>query len=740
LSIQKALLDEIEAYKDENHSIFINDFNKLILEQILSHLASDTPYIYMRLGEKYSHYFVDEFQDTSELQWHNLIPLIHEALSKEFSNEKLGDAMLVGDAKQSIYRFRGGKPEQFIALSDEDSPSKQNNPFKDIVGKKVENLAFNWRSESNIITFNNRFFETFADYLHNPAYQNVYKNVSQKIPEHKEKDSGFVQLTFLEKEDKSDEVEDKNYALAVLDAIKKAEENGFKRDEICVLIDRHAIGVKVAETLTRNHVDIISSETLLVTNSAKVQFLISWIRFLEKGATEDFYPAIHYLQETQNFDANELYLSILKTEKGIKLTKQQRIDALQAFGYVINYEQLIQMNLYDLVVYLIQQFKLNETPNEQAYLQAFVEEIHQYYSKTQGGIRSFLLHWNNIEEKFSINVNKRPNAVNIMTVHKSKGLEFPVVIYYTRGEVLSAKDKQNTVWINVNPDTFEGFTQLPIEMKVLEKSVHPEYQYLYETASEERAFDNLNRLYVALTRASEQLFVVLEPIPEKPKNQYNTIFNRFIESNTLAIQTKDEQTFTFGNSQRNKTIDTEEVDNLTQEKLFFRNWQTAAQGESLLKINTKSFERWQEDKKNAILYGMQLHDILSKIETYTQWKKYRNKYMATVKPEAQGIVASQIEAVLTHPKLATYFSENYQILNERDILIPQKEGAFTLRRPDRMVLKDNEVTIIDYKTGAYNKHHEKQLLDYANLLAEMGYKVADKVLIYIKDKVDIVIV
>jgi ATP-dependent exoDNAse (exonuclease V) beta subunit len=738
LSIQKALLDEIEAYKDETHSIFINDFNKLILEQILQHLESDTPYIYMRLGEKYSHYFVDEFQDTSELQWHNLIPLIHEALSKEFSNEKLGDVMLVGDAKQSIYRFRGGKPEQFMALSDENAKTYQANPFAALLDKKVEALEFNWRSEHQVITFNNHFFQTFPDYLTNNSYRKVYENVAQKTPEYKNKDAGFVQIEFVEKQEKQEAAEDKNFALGVLKAIKQAEENGFLRDEICVLVDKHAIGVEIAETLIRHQVDIISSESLVVRNAAKVQFLLSWIKFLEKGASEDFYPAIHYLQETHQFNADELYLAVLKTDRYQTVSKQKRIEALQKFGFEIHYEKMIQMNLYDLVVYLIQQFKLNETQNEQAYLQAFVEEIHQYYSKKQGGIRSFLLHWQNIEEKFSIKVNKRSNAVNIMTVHKSKGLEFPVLIYYTKGELLSKKDKENRVWMPINPDEFAGFEQLPVEMKVLEKLHDDTYQYLYEKASEERIFDNLNRLYVALTRASEQLFVVLEPLAKKPDKQYNAIFERFIVSKTLPMQTNDEQVYQYGNPKRQKTIEKEVDSDFGLDKLYFRNWQTDGSNQSLLKINTKGFDRWREDKKNAILHGMLIHDILSKIDTYEQWKIFQNKYVSSVKSEERNAIIAQIEKVLLHPNLSTFFTDAYQILNERDILIPQQKGGFTLRRPDRMVINDNAVTIIDYKTGAYNKHHEKQLNIYADLLSEMNYKIAGKYLVYIKNDIEVV--
>ena len=721
LSIQKALLEEIETYKAENHSIFINDFNKLILEQILKNLESDTPYIYMRLGEKYRHYFVDEFQDTSDLQWHNLIPLIKEALSKEFDNQTLGDAMLVGDAKQSIYRFRGGKPEQFIALSNPKKINEEGNPFYPLSDKNVENLQYNWRSQAEIVGFNNRFFSTFTQELLLPEYQQVYENVIQKLPAHKAENEGYVQIQFLDKENK-------DHAAAVLEAIQKAAENGFTKDEICILINRKKEGYPISDTLISHGIDIISSETLLVANSKKVQFLMGWINFLENGATDLWYPSIQYLAENDGLDKNILYTKILKGKQ--KLSKKERIAKLEEFGYYIDYKLLTKMNLYDVSIYLIQIFGLHKDKTEQAYLQAFVEEIHQFYTKTTSGIRDFINHWNRIQESFSIHISEQKNAVNMMTVHKAKGLEFPVVIYYANADVFSSKDKENKVWVETNPNDFAGFSMLPVAMKSIENSKNPDYQTRFLQASEERKFDNLNRLYVALTRASEQLYIILNPLASKTKNRnFNQVFKDFLDTEKQTSDNEDGNIYIYGNSIRKNKPKKTQKEHYQLAKTYFNNWAHATT--SLLKINTKGFERWQADKKSAIAYGTMIHDILSQIETYTQWQTHKQKYLSKIKKEDKIDIEKSIEKLLTHPDIVNYFTNSYDVLNERDILIPTKNHKFSLRRPDRILIKDNKLTIIDYKTGVYHKHHEKQVDEYAHLLTEIGYVVDEKILVYL---------
>ncbi len=733
LSIQKALLEEIETYKAESRSIFISDFNKLILEQILKNLESDTPYIYMRLGEKYRHYFVDEFQDTSELQWHNLVPLIKEALSKEFDNQTPGDAMLVGDAKQSIYRFRGGKPEQFIALSNPQNTNNAGNPFYPLSDKKIENLEYNWRSQAEIIRFNNRFFSTFPQELLLPEYKSVYENVSQKLPEHKADKGGYVQIQFLEKQDKS--AADKNHAEAVLQAIQKAEENGFSKDEICILINKKSEGYPISDTLIRNGIDIISSETLLVANAKKVQFLMAWINFLENGSTDLWYPALQYLAERDGHHKNTFYKEILYGKN--YASKEERIAKLADFGYQIDYKLLTKMNLYDLSIYLIQSFGLHDDASEQAYLQAFIEEIHQFYTKTTSGIRDFINHWNLIQDSFSIHVSELKNAVNMMTVHKSKGLEFPVVIYYANADVFSGKDKENKVWIETDPDKFAGFSILPIAMKSIENSSNPVYQARYMQASEERKFDNLNRLYVALTRAAEQLYIILNPLPKDPKNRgFNQLFKDFLDSEKQTSDNETGNIYVYGNSRRQQALKKEQKNHYQLSKTYFNNWDSST--DSLLKINTGRFERWQEDKKSAIAYGMMIHDILSQIKTAAQWQSHKQKYLSKIKKDEKTDIETSIEKLLSHPDVSTYFSDSYTVLNERDILIPSKKHTFSLRRPDRILIQNNKLSIIDYKTGAYHKHHEKQITEYAELLAETGYIIDKKILIYLGEEIEVV--
>jgi ATP-dependent exoDNAse (exonuclease V) beta subunit len=728
LSIQNELQKEIDEFKYENNSIFINDFNKLILEHILKDLETDTPYIYMRLGEKYAHYFVDEFQDTSILQWKNLIPLIKEGLSKEFNNKEKGSVMIVGDAKQSIYRFRGGKPEQFIALSETKNHSKNGNPFARITGKKVIDLAYNWRSDANIIHFNNQFFSTFSSYL--PVkYQTVYQKekVSQKIPENKEGDKGYVQIRFLQKNNKQKEIETENFPEIVLQTVHKAVLNGFSLDEICILVDKKIKGSAIAEILNQNNIDVISSESLLVVNSHKVQFLLSWFRFLDSGKAADLFPAVRYLTERKGINDSSIYQKIFEHTN---LSKKQQIEKFSILGYDLNYHSLTQYHLYDLSVYLIDKFHLNDDDTEQVYLQNFMEKIYQFYSTQQGSIYDFLQEWQQIENNFSISTANRKNAVQIMTVHRSKGLEFPVVIYYTEGSILNSDDKKGKVWIPVNPDIFNGFSKLPVRLGSLENTTVSEYRAIYEEVAGEKIFDNINRLYVALTRAVEQLFVIVPSLSSKSSTiGYNQLLmNHLIHSGFE----KNQQIYEFGNPERKKNLKKEIHISEKYDRLYYQTWQAKNTQDSFLKINYQNYEQWKDDKKEAIKYGMLIHQILSKITTVTDWNKLKDKYLSVTGETERKQIELLIDKLLHHPRLEKYFQNDVSILNEQSILLPQGLH-FSQKRPDRLVIKDGILTIIDYKTGEPHTSHQKQIDEYEELLEKMGFTVKEKILVYLKE-------
>ena len=243
LSVLNAINNELALLKSDQNKMLISEFNSIISKEIKN---QPTPFIYERLGEKFDHYFIDEFQDTSAMQWENLIPLLSNSLSAEN-----GSAMLVGDAKQAIYRWRGGKAEQFIGLFNND------NPF--YVEKQVENLPTNYRSFKEIVTFNNGFFKFLATQVFtNKDYETLYENANQNTFL---EDSGYVNFNFLDLE--KDDDKNEQYSEQVLNTINNCLKNGFKLEDICVLVRKKKEGVAVANYLSQHQIPIISSETLL---------------------------------------------------------------------------------------------------------------------------------------------------------------------------------------------------------------------------------------------------------------------------------------------------------------------------------------------------------------------------------------------------------------------------------------------------------------------------------------------
>jgi ATP-dependent exoDNAse (exonuclease V) beta subunit len=261
LSVLNAINKELDVLKTDQNKLLISEFNSLISNEIKN---QPTPFIYERIGEKFRYYFIDEFQDTSILQWENLIPLIDNSLSTEN-----GSTMLVGDAKQAIYRWRGGKAEQFINLY-----NNKENPFQ--IPQKVKSLPVNYRSHKEIIAFNNGFFNYLSDQVFsNPDYSHLYSISNQEGFLGNE---GFVSLNFLElaKDDDRNEI----YTEKVLETINNCLKGGFSLKDICILVRKKKEGIAVAEFLSQNGIKIVSSETMLIQNSQEVVFVNSILKLI----------------------------------------------------------------------------------------------------------------------------------------------------------------------------------------------------------------------------------------------------------------------------------------------------------------------------------------------------------------------------------------------------------------------------------------------------------------------------
>ncbi len=282
LAVLNQINEALQTLKEEQNIQLNAEFNQLIYENIKEQPA---PYIYERIGQKFTHYFIDEMQDTSVLQWQNLLPLIQNSLSQE--NTSL---LLVGDAKQAIYRWRGGKAEQFMALGSEEKHTQ--NPF--FVSKKVKKLAYNYRSYSEIINFNNSFFKHCSGYMRNDAYKSLFLHTSHQ--KETDKKGGYVHLSFLEKSGQKEE-NDVKYAKKVFGTIQDLKVS-FSLNDICILVRTKKEGVIIANYLSEKGIKIVSSETLLIQNSHCVNFIINLLGYsLQPTNNDALFECLYFLHE-----------------------------------------------------------------------------------------------------------------------------------------------------------------------------------------------------------------------------------------------------------------------------------------------------------------------------------------------------------------------------------------------------------------------------------------------------------
>ena len=441
LSLLNTVSNELAKIQDEQNLLSISEFNAIIHREIQNQPA---PFIYERLGERYRHFFIDEFQDTSEMQWQNLIPLIDNATSSEIDGEK-GTLMIVGDPKQSIYRWRGGKAEQFIELS------KDHNPFNN-PEKVLEHLDKNYRSYSQIIEFNNEFFQLLSNEFEQEDYKDLYQNHSHQ--KSNAKTGGYVNISFIPKIEESEddnEALDKTqlYLLATLNTIQKVQKLGFELKDIVILTRKRSHGIAVANYLTEQGIPLLSSETLMIQNATEVRFIIYLLKYLKNNSDlEAKSRFLHFIAEKVQ-DQLEVHDFIAQ---GMDKRKESEFENwLMDFDISLSFQDIRKKSLYEAVELIVSKFLRSQNGN--AYVQYFLDIVLDRDVRNQAGISDFLNYWDKNAEKFSIPSPEGKNAVRIMTIHKSKGLEFPVVIMPFADEDY-AKSPKSKLWIDAEKDEF----------------------------------------------------------------------------------------------------------------------------------------------------------------------------------------------------------------------------------------------------------------------------------------------
>src|SRR5690606_30910648 len=382
------------------------EFNNIIHYEIQNQPA---PFIYEKLGDRYTHFFIDEFQDTSQMQWEKLAPLIENSLSGQNDYGERGSLMIVGDPKQSIYRWRGGKAEQFITLSEKQTPFKNTEV-------EVFNLETNYRSYSEVIKFNNELFQFLSNTFAEEHYKKLYLNSHQKT---NNKQGGYVNLSFLDTSQISEEEEstDDLYLKKIVETIKKAKSDGFSYREIVILVRKKSKGILIANHLTQNNIPIVSSETLLIANSDEVLFLINLLEYLKNKKNNQAKANFLYYIGT-HLDLEIPLHDFLK--QGVDLRHERNFENwISTYGLRFSFEEIRRKSLYEAVEIIISAFVKDKN---NVYVQTFLDLVLEQNLKKQATIDDFLSYWKENAEKLSI-PSPEGNAIRIMTVHKSKGLE-----------------------------------------------------------------------------------------------------------------------------------------------------------------------------------------------------------------------------------------------------------------------------------------------------------------------------
>lgn len=680
LALLQFVAKEMESMRMDEQFIRISEFNKLV-----SHLVQDqeAPYIYEKLGMRLNHFLLDEFQDTSRLQWLNLVPLVHESISKGNKN------LIVGDPKQSIYRFNNGLAEQFVALPGIYNPEK--NPHIELKSEifkeasHVIELDSNFRSAKEIITFNNSFFQNIKRFIPKHSLE-FYKSITQKTIK---KNEGFVQ--FISSPIKAIDI---NVNLEIKKIIEKCVLDGFKPGDICILSERNQEGNEIAQFLTKEGFKVVSTDSLLVHNNLKIRLCVSYFKRRERPSN---------IQEAKKFA--ELYLRVMypnsatlymdlfedKQSNG-KINRVFKEDdfLMKYFGgydnFFMNYD-----NLYDLIQKLIGLLGWNEV--EDAYLHHFADTCFNFQIGKKVDIASFLEYYESKKEKLAVQLPETDDAIQIMTIHKSKGLQFPVVIIprldfsisNSRSNFL-IEDGNRVYYRQLNSDS-------PIER----------IREFTEIEKEQILMDKFNLLYVALTRPEYRLygFNIF-----KTKN-LGTTFDEILGEIEPELKLETIKKLTIGKETKVSIEHLQKDEFYKPENTTDRLWYPE------LVIKNQVYNEAQN-------FGNGFHELVSKCKDVSEIESTAQLlvFEGTLDPNLQDIIKEAVHTLFKHVKYRQWLKEGIAVKNEQWIITPDGK----LHRPDQIIETPECIIIIDFKTGLVHQNHKKQILGYKEILEQMQSK------------------
>ena len=647
--------------------------------------------------------------------------------------------MAVGDAKQSIYRFRGGEMDLIVHLHKENLEAlvmgHEENDF--LIERyqsirqylKPENLTTNYRSAKEIIKFNNDIFQFIKESPDNEAIAPILPKVydeffAQQIPPNS-KCGGHVEIDFL-----SGSNEDELMIDRILEIIEESLSAGYSYEDIAVLCRKNSHARIVASSLKDANIQVISSDSLNLNFSEAVNLTIALMKVIQNPEnTLAKYEAIYLfyrvvLQQIPNTDDNQIIKQAIENKD-----VNQFYQLIETQGYKLHSFRLQQMALYEVAEKIINTFNLFEHYKELDFLFRFLDVVLEFQTKKSTHLTDFLQFWEQKKNVLSISTPDGQNAVTVTSIHKAKGLEYPVVIIpyccWTMDTGIYSE-----IWANLPKEvefkstliTSLKTSPLRITTKLAETVIAPQYY-----AEKEKTFlESLNMLYVALTRPTDRLYLVVKKDTFKFEKTVGNQLYRFAECPEIE---KGERFIKIISQGENKKVkleqkkDSQAIEIQAIESSEKSNTIKLRQSAERL-FDIKTFEKSRD-------YGNKIHNTFAKIKTIydVEFALEESVREGLIMESELGDLRNNILKIINLEKIKPLFSVHQNLVkNEREILMPKGNPL----RPDRVVRLKDRIVILDYKTGSKSESHKLQVLEYMNIYRKMGHQKVEGILVYLE--------
>lgn len=694
--------EEVRIQNQEHNRFLLSDTNALLHSLIRE---GDPSFVFEKIGSSIRTVMIDEFQDTSRMQWENFRLLLLEGLSQG------ADSLIVGDVKQSIYRWRSGDWQILNGLKGRIEAFPVN----------IQSLSTNYRSESNVIAFNNMFFTTACKVLSDwhveetgvpcQELEDAYRDVCQESAKKTEK--GFVQVNFVKEEAEETYTEATIRLLA--GKVNELIASGVRMNDIAILVRKNKNIPPIADYFDKHTpYTIVSDEAFQLSASLAVSVMIDGLRYL---ANPD--DLIAQARLAVNFQQE-----VMQRPVDINTVLLNNIDDYLPASFLLQQEALRMMPLYELLEKLFSIFELHRLEKQDAYLCAFFDAVTEYMQKHASELTSFLTYW---DEKLALKTipSGEIEGIRILSIHKSKGLEYHTVLLpFCDWTLETERGIPHLVWCSPEDEPFNELDILPVNYsKAMQASV---FQKEFREEQLQLWVDNLNLLYVAFTRACKNLIIWSTPQASR------TVAELLLKSLGCISGLSEEELTETPYECGELCLSEEKTAQAQGNRLNAAPQPIVLHMESLepdieFRQSNRSADFIQDDEEDKsaeyIRQGELLHRLFSSIRIASDLPGAIEELMwegileSEEKAEQIGKLA---EWALRNPQVKGWYEEGWELYNECSILY-HENGVMQTRRPDRVMIKDGKVVVVDFKFGKKKDVYRKQVEEYMQLLGAMGY-------------------